>query len=256
MCRLPHAFCAAILAVTLAPAVAQWVHYPDPRVPKTRDGKPNLSGSAPKTQDGKPDLTGVWAVASNKYLANLAWDGVDVPFQPWAKTLYMERRETESKDKPAGRCLPHGVPDAMLVQVVPFKILQMPGEVAILYEVFNHFRQIFTDGRPLPKVTVPAWMGYSVGKWTGDTLAVDTIGFNDQSWLDDGGHPHSDALRTTERFRRLDFGHMEMQITIDDPKTYTKPWSVTIPFNLQPDTELMEMICEENEKDAPHMVGK
>jgi hypothetical protein len=168
----------------------------------------------------------------------------------------MERRETESKDKPAGRCLPHGVPDAMLVQVVPFKILQMPGEVAILYEVFNHFRQIFTDGRMLPKVTSPAWMGYSVGKWEGDTLVVDTIGYNDQSWLDDGGHPHTDALHTTERFRRPDAGHMVMRLTIDDPKTYTKPWTVTVPFNLLPDSELMEMICEENEKDAPHMVGK
>ena len=242
--------------MTLVPAVAQWVHYPDPRAPKTRDGKPNLSGPVPKTQDGKPDLTGVWAAASNKYLANLAWDGVEVPFQPWAKTLYMERRETESKDKPAGRCLPHGIPDAMLVQVVPFKILQMPGEVAILYEVFNHFRQIFTDGRPLPKVTVPAWMGYSVGKWTGDTLVVDVVGFNDETWLDQVGHPHSDVLHVVERYTRTDSNTLHYEALIDDPKTYSKSWTTSWNIPFQPGWELNEYICQENNKDLAHMVGK
>jgi hypothetical protein len=125
----------------------------------------------------------------------------------------------------------------------------------ILFEPFIDYRQIFTDGRKHPVDPQPTWMGYSVGKWEGDTLVVDTTGFNDRTWLDDGGHPHSDALHVTERFRRIDFGHMELGITIDDPKMYTKPWSATVPYNLLPDTELIEYVCE-NEKDLPHMVGK
>jgi hypothetical protein len=138
----------------------------------------------------------------------------------------------------------------------PFKILQMPGLVAILYETSNTFRQIFIDGRPLPKDPQPTWLGYSVGKWEGDTLVVETNGFNDRNWLDgDKGHPLSDALRVTERFRRIDFGHLEILVTIDDSKAYTKPFTVKESLNLLPDTELLENICE-NEKDEEHLVGK
>ena len=143
----------------------------------------------------------------------------------------------------------------MLFRSEPFKIIQSPGVIVILYEVETTFRQIFTDGRKLPVDPSPAWQGYSVARWEGDTLVIDTAGFNDKSWLDDPGHPHSEALRVTERFQRRDFGHMDIQITFDDPKAYTKPWTVTIPFDLYADTELMESICE-NEKDRPNMVGK
>jgi hypothetical protein len=138
---------------------------------------------------------------------------------------------------------------------IPFKLIQTTGEVAVLYEAFNHYRQIFIDGRAFPDEREPTWLGYSIGKWQGDTLVVDTIGFNDETWLDDGGHPHTEALHITERFQRKDFGHMEIAITVDDPKAYTKPWGVTIPYNLLADTELIEAICA-HEKDMPHMVGK
>jgi hypothetical protein len=132
----------------------------------------------------------------------------------------------------------------------------MPALTAILFESQGRYRQIFTDGRMLPKDPQPTWLGYSVGRWEGDTLVVETIGFNDQSWLDARGHPHTDALHVTERFRRLDFGHMELRATIDDPKAYAKPWTVTIPIELVPDTELLEQVCNENEKDLKHLVGK
>ena len=143
----------------------------------------------------------------------------------------------------------------MMVPAAPFKIVQTPGEVVILYENQNRFRQIFTDGRNFPKELTPAWLGYSIGKWNGDTLVVDTIGFNDRTWLDDGGHPHSDALQLTERFRRRDFGHLDYEITINDSKAYTKPWTSKVPFGFFADNELMEWVCE-NEKDAEHSVGK
>jgi hypothetical protein len=138
---------------------------------------------------------------------------------------------------------------------INWKIIQTPGMIAVLYEAYNHYRQIFLDGRPLPKPTQPAYLGYSVGRWEGETLVVETTGFNDVGWLDDGGHPQTEALHVTERFRRRDFGHMDLQLTIDDPKAYTKPWGPTLRLNFQPDDELMESICE-NEKDVPHMVGK
>ena len=143
----------------------------------------------------------------------------------------------------------------MLVPATPFKILQTPGVTLILFENQGHFRQVFTDGCGFPKEMQPTWLGYSIGKWEGDTFVVDSMGFNDQTYLDDGGHPHSDAYHATERFRRRDFGHLEMELTIDDPKMYTKPWKVTIPFEFFPDNELMESVCE-NELDAKRLVGK
>ena len=241
----------AIIAVLLG----QWVNLRLPNTPRNADGNPNLTAPAPKTKDGKPDLSGVWRIADGRYLQNIATDVGEAPFQPWAAALYKERADALGKGRPSERCIPHGVPDAMLVRNSPFKIVQTPGEVVILYEEFNHYRQIFTDGRGFPPETNASWFGYSIGKWEGDTLVVETIGFNDQSWLDDPGHPHSDALHITERYRRPNFGNMSIEITFDDSKAYTKPWTARIPFNIFADTELIESICE-NEKDHAHMVGK
>jgi hypothetical protein len=243
----------AFLCATFAPVSAQWLSYPTQGIPRTPDGKPNLAAPAPKTPDGKPDLSGIWMRRGN-YLQNLAKDGVEVPFQPWAEALYKQRLGNLSKGAPGERCLPRGVP-AEMTTPNPFKVVQIPGLVLLVFEQFSYYRQILTDGRGHPEDRPPTWFGYSVGKWEDDTLVADTVGFNDQTWLDYDGHPHSDALHTIERFRRLDFGHMEFKITIDDPKAYTKPWTVTIPLDLQPDTELIESICE-NEKDVAHMVGK
>jgi len=245
---------ATVLLLASVPLAAQWLHYPTPGMPRTPDGKPNLSAPAPKMPDGKPDLSGIWASADNKYLQNLAADGIEVPFQPWAEKLYRDRSENLGKGRPSERCLTHGVTDFDALGI-NWKIVQTPGMIAVLYEAYNHYRQIFLDGRPLPKPTQPAYLGYSVGRWEGETLVVETTGFNDVGWLDDGGHPQTEALHVTERFRRRDFGHMDLQLTIDDPKAYTKPWGPTLRLNFQPDDELMESICE-NEKDVPHMVGK
>jgi len=245
---------ATVLLLASVPLAAQWLHYPTPGMPRTPEGKPNLSAAAPKMPDGKPDLSGIWAAADNKYLQNLAADGIEVPFQPWAEKLYRDRSENLGKGRPSERCLTHGVTDFDALGI-NWKIVQTPGMIAVLYEAYNHYRQIFLDGRPLPKPTQPAYLGYSVGRWEGETLVVETTGFNDVGWLDDGGHPQTEALHVTERFRRRDFGHMDLQLTIDDPKAYTKPWGPTLRLNFQPDDELMESICE-NEKDVPHMVGK
>jgi hypothetical protein len=243
--------------VAAAPAFAQWLNYPTPGIPRTPDGKPNLSAPAPKAADGKPDLSGLWKAPNGKYLFDLAADlkPEDAPFQPWAAAVYKQRVETLGKDRPSGWCIPHGVPDSMAVAGYPFKILQLPGMVVMLFEEMNHYRQIFTDGRALPKDPQPTWLGYSVGHWEGDAFVVESSGFHEETWLDDPGHPHTAALRITERFRRPDFGHLEMQVTIDDPGAYTKPWGAKEIFNYFPDTEILENICE-NEKDLKHLVGK
>jgi hypothetical protein len=245
----------AIFLAAAAPASAQWIHVTLPDTPRTADGQPNLSAPAPKTPDGKPDLSGIWRAAEGKYLQNITGDLREVPFQPWAAALYKERVAVLAKGRPTERCLPHGVPDAMMVRSGPWKIVQTPRVTLILFEEMNHYRQVFTDGRGFPKDPNPTWLGYSIGKWEGDTFVVDTTGFNDQTWLDDPGHPHTDAMHAIERFRRRDFGHLEIDITIDDPKAYTTRWTVTARFDLLPDTELIENLCD-NEKDAQHMVGK
>jgi hypothetical protein len=244
-----------VMVMAAAPASSQWIHVPLPGTPRMPDGQANLSASAPKTPDGKPDLSGIWRAAEGKYLQNIAEDLGEAPFQPWAATLYKQRVDSLAKGRPTERCLPHGIPDAMMVRSGPWKIVQTPRVTLILFEEMNHYRQVFTDGRGFPKDPNPAWFGYSIGKWEGDTFVVDTTGFNDQTWLDDPGHPHTDALHAIERFRRRDFGHLEIDITIDDAKAYTKPWTVTARFDLLPDTELIENVCD-NEKDAQHMVGK
>jgi hypothetical protein len=240
---------------TIALLLIQWVNVPLPNIPRTANGKANLSAPVPRTADGKPDLTGIWRNPDGRYLDNLATGGVDVPFQPSAAALYKERQENFSKDRPSGRCLPHGVPDAMLVPATPFKLLQTSAVTLILFENQGRFRQVFTDGRGFPNEMQPTWLGYSIGRWDGDTFIVESRGFNDQTWLDDGGHPHSDAYHAIERFHRRDFGHLDLEITIEDLKTYTRPWSVTIHFEFFPDMELMESVCE-NERDSSHMIGK
>ena len=249
---------------------AQWLNYPTPGIPRTPNGKPNLAAPAPKTADGKADLSGLWqrmrsanerasaaepGLSIGPSLENLMRPGEKIPpMLPAAEAIYRQRVATLSADRPSGHCLPHGIPDQMLI-TAPIKIVQKPGLTLILYEEFTRFRQVFTDGRPHPPASNPAWLGYSIGWWDGDWFVVDTRGFNDKSWLDDHGRPHTEALRTIERFRRRDFGHMDVEVTIDDPQAYTKAWSFPMQFEFLADTELIEDVCE-NEKDAAHMVSK
>jgi hypothetical protein len=240
-------------------ARTQWLDHPSAGIPRLPDGKPNLTAPAPRTANGRIDLSGIWEAVGDrvmetdgrvrsKYVYDIAADlPGGAPFLPWAKTLHDQRQKALGVGAPSERCLPHGIPDAMLTRTLPFKILQMPGVTLILYEEFNNWRQIFTDGRPLPKDPQPAWLGYSVGSWDREMFVIETAGFNDKSWLDAGGTPHTDALRTTERLRRTDFGHLQITFGFDDPKTFTRPWSATVQFNLLADTELLEHHCD-NEK--------
>jgi hypothetical protein len=246
-------FSAAILALMAWPVQAQWLKVPPPSIPRTPDGKPNMSAPAPRLPDGRPDLSGIWEPIG-RYVGDIAADlkPGDVPFQPWAKTLYEERLTGKHwKEDPPAQCLPQSVP-RIGAAPAPWKIIQTPGFVVILYEAFNLWRQVFLDGREvaLGNDLTPTWMGYSTGKWEGDTLVVDTRGFNGKIWLDQAGKPTTEALHVIERFHRKSFGQMEIQITIDDPKAYTKPWTVTQPVRLLTNTELMEFICLENEKDT------
>ena len=244
-----------IVLLAFVPLSAQWLHYPTPGIPRTPDGKPNLSAPAPKTPDGKPDLSGLWSVTNGKYFQDLGADGVEIPMLPWAKALYDERKGNLQKGHPSERCLGHGVTDFDTVGT-PRKIIQTPGVIAILFEAYHQYRQILMDGRPLPEPSQPSYQGYSVGRWEGDTLVVETNGVNDQGWLDMNGHPQTETTRITERYRRRNFGHIDLEVTIEDPKAYTRPWTVALAgLDLLSDEELIEAICE-NEKDFSHLVGK
>ena len=255
-----------VLAWTMFPLSAQWLNYPTPGLPRTPDGKPNLSAPAPKTPEGKPDLSGVWVISEQQnafgaytsHFMDLALDlkPKEAPMQPWAKALSEQRRAVEHKDDPLALCMPPGVP--RIDTIAPFKIVQTPQLVIMMYETTANsaFRQIFTDGRPLPKDPQPTWLGYSIGAWEGGVLKVDTTGFNDRGWIDTGAaHPQTQALHVVERFRRPDVGHLEIAVTIDDPKAYTEPWSGNLKLHLLPDTDLLEMTCE-NSRGLEHMVGK
>jgi hypothetical protein len=270
-----------LIALTAAPVFgrAQWLNYPTAGVPRTPDGKPNLSARTPRTADGKPDLSGLWQTNSappeilerlipgatngageeplSQYFINILSDfsAQESPLRPAAAAQFQQRAPNFSNVSPLSHCLPEGMP---LVEMAPapYKIVQTPGLTFMLYERDTTFRQVYTDGRKLPDDPQPSWLGYSVGKWDGDSLVVDTIGFNDRGWLDARGHAHSEALHLTERFRRLDFGHMEVQMTIDDPKTYTGPFTIKLKQRLLPDTDLLESFCAENEKDSAHVEGK
>ena len=245
----------AFLAVCL-PAGAQWLSVPSKNLPRTKDGKADLTAPAPRLADGKPDMSGIW-MPQGGFIFNIAvgMKPEDIPFQPWAKALYDSRQANESIDDPVGHCIPAGVPRADAVPY-PWKMLQMPGMIAMLYEAVHGWRQIFMDGREMPKDPNPTWMGYSIGHWDGDTLVVETTGFNDKGWLDNAGRPATEALKVTEKFHRKNIGTMELAITIDDAKAYTKPWVVNETFRLLPDTELLEYVCNENNKDPGHLVGK
>ncbi len=239
-------------------AAAQWLHVAAKATPRNQDGTPNLSAPAPRGPDGKPDLSGVWETESPKYLVDLAADlkPGELPIQPWAEAVTKERKTgSQASQESNANCLPQGVP-RIDATPNPFKIIPEPGVMVVLYEAFGQWRQIFTDGRELPKDPQPTWLGYSVGKWQGDTLVVDSSGFNGNTWLDQAGHPTTEALQVTERFHRRDFGHLDIQITIDDPKAYTKPWTVTEPFHLLADQDLIEFICNENEQDLKHLRRK
>lgn len=254
MGRLLLTVAACLLAL---PAFAQWHGYPTPGIPRTADGTPDLSAPAPRTADGKPDLSGIWQASRAVFdLAQAVRKGETVPFTPEGRAIFEQRRATRSKDDPSAQCLPTGLPVRALLRT-PFKILQTPSVTAILYESRTTFRQVLTDGRPLPEVIDwPAWNGFSIGRWDGDTFVIETAGFNGRPWLDQAGYPASDALRITERLRRRDFGHMDMEMIIDDRKMYTRPWSIFSELTLQADTELLEFICEENEKDSQLLLGK
>jgi hypothetical protein len=246
---------AGLVLATCGTVFAQWVDIQTKGIPRNKDGAANLTAPAPHKPDGRPDLSGIWMVPGLKYLINIAADLKEVPFQPWAAAEYKKRMDNRGKDDPNNLCLPSSVPEKIAV-TSPWKIVELPGVTVILYESRTIFRQIFTDGRELPKDPNPDWQGYSVGKWDGDAFVVNTIGMNGLSWLDTNGHPYTDAMRVTEKYHRLDFGHLDVEITIDDPKAYTKPWTVHEVAELQPDTELIEYICEENNRDVGHFVGK
>lgn len=254
---------------------AQWLGRRDSGTPRTRDGKPNLSARVPRV-NGKPDLSGIWEVESSspkeveryllpgginglgedtpsKYFLNFFSDfpfGKE-PFQPAAATLFQQR--LRSSEKPPTLCMPPTLPIADMIPG-PFKIVQLPKMVIVLYEGdTSFFRQIFTDGRTLPDDPQPSWLGYSIGRWDGDRFIVDSVGFNERGRLDAMGHFHSEAMRFTETMRRRDFGHLEMDLTVNDPKTYTQPITVHVNFRLLPDTELLESFCSEGEQDLAHI---
>jgi len=243
------------LALTLTAGLqAQWLNQPSPGIPRTADGKPNLSTPAPRAADGKPDLSGLWGMNPGAYAFNIAADLKPEEIQPWARALYSQRMENMFRDDPYLKCLPQG-PRINLYTPLMEKVVQTPLLIAILIEDLN-FRQIFLDGRDLPKDPNPSFMGYSTGHWDGDTLVVESNGFNDKTWLDFNGHPHSEGLRITERFHRRDFGHMDIEETLSDPAIYARPWTITIKADLVPDTDMLEYICAENEQDRKHLVGQ
>lgn len=239
---MTRSLCSAVVITALGATLAgQWHHYPTAGIPRLPNGTADLGAPAPRKPDGRPDLGGIWLVPGLKYLINIAADLKDVPFQPWAEAEYKERLATFGKDDPNNLCLPSIIPEKIAV-TSPWKIVETPGLTLVLYESRTIFRQIFTDGRPFPDDPNPAWQGYSVGHWDGDVFVVETRGFNGRGWLDTNGHPVTDALHVTEKYHRKDFGHMDVEITIDDPKAYTRPWTVVEGAVLQPDTELIEYI--------------
>jgi hypothetical protein len=268
------ALIAGVVAGT-APVAAQWLKYPTAGIPRTADGKPDRKAPAPRTRDGKPDFSGMWLTADGPPcpqktsgqdfiecgielpISVLGFNmGVKIPgglpYQPWAADLAKKRTAENSKDDPHARCLPdtflrsYGLPHIQ-------KFIQVPGLLVMLDEVNAGYRQVFTDGRPLPEDPVPAWNGYSTAKWDGDTLVIDSIGFRDDLWLDMAGSIISEKAKVRERIRRPDYGHLQIEATVDDPKVYTKPWTVTMNQQIVVDTELVDEICLENEKSSQRM---
>src|SRR5436309_7944198 len=241
-----------VFSLIASSSAAQWIEHPTPGIPRTADGKPNLTAPAPRTRDGKPDLSGMWArEGDDRYYNNAAADLKPADVKPWAQALYQRRLPDFGTNSMEVQCLPLG-PAAVTTSFFDFKFIQTPSLIVILVEDLT-YRQIHLDGRQLPKDPNPSWMGYSVGRWEGDTLVVETNGFTERAWLDYDGHPHTEALRMTERYRRRDFGHLAVEVTFDDPGAYTRTWTVSVPLELFPDTELLEAVCKENEKFLSHV---
>ncbi|HEY7390775.1 MAG TPA: hypothetical protein VH640_19825 [Bryobacteraceae bacterium] len=241
-----------MLLSACATVPAQWLKIKTPGIPRKADGKPDLEARAPRMPDGKPDLSGLWGAEDNTYVLNVTSDLKPGELLPWAEELYKKRLESLDRDTPATHCLPGGPTEILGSE---YRMIQESNVLGILYSS-GAYRQIFLDGRELPKDPNPTWWGYSVGHWEGDTLVVESAGFNDRSWLDFAGHPHTEALRVTERFQRRDFGHMQLQVNLEDPKTFTKPITIALGVNYVPDTEMLEYVCNENERDSAHLVGK
>ena len=229
-----------------SPVTGQWLTQPTVGIPRTADGKPNLFAPAPRTPDGRPDLSGLWH-AGPKFDSDLQPSDVHA----WALTQSRERESNPAADSWGILCLP---PGPMITFSGPLTIIHTPQAITILYEVPNNFRQIFTDGRNLPKDPNPTWQGYSIGRWDGDTLVVETNGLNDRSWIGRPGYPHTEALRVTERYRRRDFGHIDVEMTFDDPKTFFRTWTIATELLFDADTGMLEYVCNENEKDRQHFV--
>ena len=252
---------ALAFVVLSIPVAAQWLDYPTKGLPRAADGTPNLAAPTPRTAQGNPDLSGIWhsmpdprdtsgALAGTqipKYMLDIFRDRKEVPFTPWAAKVFEQRQANKLRDNPMIKCQPAGVP-RLNHYTHPFKIVQTPELIVILYESQTTFRQIFMDGRPLPTDPEPAWYGYSIGRWEGQTLVVESAGFNDKTRLDGFGHPHSEHMRLTERFTRRNLGLMDVEMSIDDPKAYTEIVKYVQPHRLLADTELLEYICNENAK--------
>jgi hypothetical protein len=262
--RLPYA---AVLMVAALPGAvfAQWLDYPTPGVPRTPDGKPNMTAPAPRTADGKPDLSGMWGwdtpakCGAHCNDLQIPWEFINIaaglkgrlPYQPGVADLVKKRAAAQDQD-PNVHCMPRGAPRIWTDDYYK-RIFQTPDRVIILTERNMQYRQIFTDGRPLPEDPNPTWNGYSTAKWEADTLVVQTKGFRDDLWLDAGGNPLTSAAKLTEKIRRPRYGTLEVEMTIDDPKSYTAPWTVKLTQPLVLDSELLDYYCLENEKDLAHM---
>jgi hypothetical protein len=234
------------------------LNHPTPGIPRNPNGAPNLAAPAPRASDGKPDLSGLWNKISPKYSRNIAADLKPGDIQPWAQALVEQRREDLGKQYMNVQCVPLGpgyatAADSTGAEMV--KIVQTPGLIVMLNPDLT-YRQVFLDGRALEIAPNPSWMGYSVGHWDGDTLVVESSGFNDRTWLDHDGHPHTERLRTTERYRRRNFGNLEIEVTFSDPAAYAKPWTVAVRAELAADTEMVEWVCNESPHGVEHWVGK
>src|ERR1041384_4185973 len=260
----------AAISVQLSPLDAQWVRYPTAGVPKTSAGTPDLNAPTPRAADGKPDFSGVWDIEHNRPCPADGCADMPVgeefpnsggslhgglPYLPWAAAVTKKRTEELRKEDPTSFCLPIGIVRLHTIALLK-KIIQVPGLLVILNEHNASYRQIFTDGRPLPDDPNPSWVGYSSGTWEGDTLVVRTAGFRDGLWLDANGSPLTDAARITERFHRVNYGKLEIDITVDDAKAYSRPWTVRLNQFIAVDTDLIDYNCNENEQDVSHLVGK
>jgi hypothetical protein len=259
----------AALLLSTTPVAAQWVKYPTAGVPRLPDGTPNLTAAAPRTTDGKPDFSGMWQAAHLLPCNDITLICTDLPisaqfrnigaglenglpYQPWVRERIAMKGPA---DDPYTRCITPGGPRMHLLPTMK-KIAQMAPLMIILNEYNTSYRQIFMDGRPLPVDPQPTWNGYSTARWQGDTLVIESHGFRDDQWMDAAGSALTSAAKVTERFRRPDYGHLFIELTVDDPKAYTRPWTVTLEQVIVLDTEMLDAVCWENEKDVPHLLAK